>query len=177
MNHLELVDAPNRRVINTRCRPAPQQKMLDWLGKPDIVRSKCPLPTVTKSVGPFRATGFEPFLDVLAKGFAVLKEHYPDLYEMLESAGCLNVRRVRSGVNYSNHAWGCAIDIQIAGHLCPLGSEKIHSGLIKVYQAFKQYALVSGNWLYWGAGFARCDAMHFEASEELLRKWKDQGVI
>ena len=177
MNYLELVKAPERKDINTRCSYASQETMLKLLGRPDIEHSKCPVPTVTKDLGPFRATGFEPFLDVLAKGFAVLKEHYPDFFEMLESAGCLNVRKVRGGTNFSNHAWGTAIDIQIAGHVCPLGSEQIHRGLLRVYESFKQFSLVSDKWLYWGAGFARCDAMHFEASEQLVKRWAKEGRI
>jgi hypothetical protein len=30
---------------------------------------------------------------------------------------------------------------------------------------------------YWGAGFHREDGMHFEASNQLIKKWHDAGII
>lgn len=177
MKYSDPCPIPSKGSINTQCHSAKQDTMLRFAGRPNIAELKCSLPTVAKSVGPFKATGFEPFLDVLAKVFAVVEARHPELYQELGSAGCLNVRKVRGGTDFSNHAWGTAIDLTIDGVLCQRGSGHCQLGLLRVYECMKSYAMATGDWLYWGAGFNTDDCMHMEASEELIRKWKSEGKL
>jgi hypothetical protein len=90
------------------------------------------------------------------------------LLDSLSSAGMLCCRAVRgSTTNWSNHSWGSAIDLKIDGQLDAMGDGYTQLGLLMCSKFFN-----AQGW-YWGAGFSREDAMHFEASEELIRKWYD----
>ncbi|RYF10594.1 MAG: hypothetical protein EOO77_21195 [Oxalobacteraceae bacterium] len=104
----------------------------------------------TESVGPFRATGLKVALASLRSIFAEVRRDLPDLYPLIGSAG-MNVNRLQRGstTKVSNHAWGSAIDLTIAGKLVPFGR---------------------AGW-YWGGGYrrARADAMHFECGSAMLR--------
>jgi len=171
MNYKQLIAIPGRDSINTKCSSVRSLSMIKLMGKPDIAEGVCPLPTETIDCGPFRATGYRPFLLVVSKVMDVIKAADSDLYEQIGSAGCLNVRKVRGGNYPSNHSWGCAIDLTIGGELCPRGSGMTQVGLLEVYKYAKRWSLASGQWLYWGAGFNTDDAMHFEASYELVKKW------
>jgi D-alanyl-D-alanine dipeptidase len=67
--------------------------------------------------------------------------------------------------NISNHSWGTAIDLTIAGILDPRGDNQIQFGLHLISGAFN-----SNGW-YWGAGFTTEDAQHFEAGSALVQSW------
>lgn len=126
---------------------------------------------VTEDVGPFRLTGFKPFLDVLKKVFAEYKAKFPDQYADLTTAGCLCPRLVRGSKSTpSNHCWGTAVDLGFGGVIDSRGDGLCYKGLLDLYSIAKKYGL------FWGAGFNTEDAMHFEASEELLREWESKGI-
>lgn len=61
-----------------------------------------------------RFTCHEKVADSLVRVLDRVLDHYgPDLYKSLGLdlwAGCLNVRKMRGGSNYSMHSWGIAID-------------------------------------------------------------------
>ena len=42
-------------------------------------------------------------------------------------------------------------------------------GLLDIYPVFLRHGF------FWGAAFGREDAMHFEASDQLVRKWAAEG--
>lgn len=70
----------------------------------------------------------------------------------------------------SNHSWGVAIDLKIDGELDRPGDGFVQSGLLRAYRFFHEEG-----W-YWGAGFRREDAMHFELAEAtFLRLAARQG--
>lgn len=189
------IPAPDPDSINTYARPARVSTMVSILGKPkgpltdqcqngkasDKVRAL----TQTRDVGPFRATGLKPFLDLLARVFARVQKGNPALYSALGTAGVLCVRYVRgSNSQFSNHSWGTAVDISILNPKTgkheldlPLGNGKVQLGCLELYKCFKAEGQASGEWCFWGAGFGREDGMHFEASDEVVRMWKARGVV
>ncbi len=133
----------------------------------------------TSSVGPFTGTGLRPFISTLEMIFRELKEKDPELYSRIRTAGILCIRpkknpdgSYRMG-SWSNHSWGTAVDIKVGGKLDEYGDDCTLSDLLRIYP----YMHKAG--LYWGAGFSggREDSMHFEASQELLEKWKSNGRL
>ena len=98
---------------------------------------------------------------------------YQTLYAVLTTAGMTCCRAVRgSTTNYSNHSWGTAIDMSIKGVLTPLGSTTVQEGIAEAAPFFLAERF------FWGAGYSsRKDAMHFEASHELIQDWKKAGSI
>lgn len=121
----------------------------------------------TQDVGPFRATGHHLVLDVLREGFARVKTLQPDLWGQLGNAGMLCCRLVRGTTigSISNHSWGFAIDLTIAGKLDTYGDGKTQYGMALVAEAMNDLGL------FWGAHFGKEDSMHLEASEQLFREW------
>jgi hypothetical protein len=64
----------------------------------------------------------------------------------------------------SNHAWGTAIDLTLDGVLDRRGDGRVQVGLTRIAPIFNRHS-----W-FWGAGFRTEDAMHFEGSDELIRR-------
>lgn len=168
--------------INTKYGPARQSTIKALMGEPigkattkcqnSKVSAKVKNHLVTKDVGPFRLTGFGPFLDILTAVFAEYKQKFPKEYEDLSTAGCLCVRLVRGSKHLlSNHSWGTAVDLGYGGAVDRRGDGLTYRGLLNLYSIAKKYKL------FWGASFATEDAMHFEASEQLLREWDKAGII
>jgi hypothetical protein len=120
----------------------------------------------TRSVGPFRVTGHRLFLDVLHRLHREIEREQPALYRALGTAGVLCCRHVRGAPGIlSNHGLGLAIDYTIDNRLDVRGDGKVQRGLLEIYKIAKRYRL------FWGAEFRVEDAMHFEASRELVREW------
>ena len=166
--------------INPGLAAVSPEQMIAALGDPGIPKPECGLPspslqriTIDSDVGPFRVTGLRPAVEALTRAFAAVAEVRPDLYSALGTAGMLCVRFVRgSTTSLSNHAWGSAVDITIAGILTPRGSYTVQQGLVDLapFMAAERF--------FWGAGFTTTpDGMHFEASAELIADWKAQGAI
>lgn len=127
---------------------------------------------VTQDVGPFLVTGHTAAIASLKRIFANVYRKHPTLYAALGSAGMLNCRLVRgSKTAISNHAWGMAIDIKINDVLDTRGDGYCQRGLLELYPFFHEEG-----W-YWGAEFGTEDAMHFEVSDETVRKWAKAGLL
>lgn len=180
---LKLIPKPSPESVNTGMSPCPTGLLLSKYGPPrplDRVTSNCQGASskpwadrmVTEDVGPFKVTGHRMYVKTLRAAFADLKASHPDLYAQVGSAGCLCVRWVR-GTNgsLSNHSYGLAIDLTIAGSLDIRGDDKIQTGLLTIYNVFKKHGI------FWGVEFRTEDAMHFEASRELVLKWIQEGVF
>ena len=195
-NFAQKVTSPDPGVINTQCNNARISTMNTILGAPQLPLSQNCDDTrasqkvkgllVTRNVGPFRVTGIKPFLDLLERVFARVKGGNPDLYAALGTAGVLCVRYVRSSSSQvSNHSWGTAIDISMLNLNTgkyeldlPLGDGLVQTGCLELYKYFEEEGQASGECCFWGgAGFGREDGMHFEASDELVRLWQNQGKI
>ena len=120
----------------------------------------------TEWVGPFRATGLKIALASLKAIFAEVRRDLPDLYPLIGTAG-MTVNRLQRGstTKVSNHAWGSAVDLTIAGKLVPFGAANSIRGLDALVPYFNREG-----W-YWGGGYrrSRADAMHFECGSVMLR--------
>lgn len=171
---------PDRNSINSGLVSPTPDDMKSSLGLPGKLTTDCSSITnanlrslmVTESVGPFRLTGLRPAISTIRRIFDKVKIEKPELYKQLGTEGMLCVRKVRGGSNFSNHSWGTAVDIRFNRKLDVYGDNKTQLGLKEIYPYF--YA----EDFYWGAGFSRKeDSMHFEASKQLIAKWKASGQI
>lgn len=155
--------------------------MLQLLGQPrgqygtncqSITNPKLRALVETRAVGPIRVTMLKPALDSLERIVAKLKEREPDLHDALGTAGGLCVRLIRGSTrSISNHSFGTAIDVKLAGQLDGFGDGGTQFGLLLLAELFNEEG-----W-YWGATYRREDSMHFEVGEETLRKWREEGRI
>lgn len=170
---------PSKASINQGLTSPSPAYMKSALGVPGQLSVDCSPVTdtnlkkliVTESVGPFRVTGLKPAVATIRRIFEKVKQENPDLYQQLGTEGMICVRKVRGGADFSNHAWGTAIDIKINGKLDSRGDNQTQTGLSELYPYF--YA----EKFYWGAAFPTEDSMHFEASQELVEYWKKSGLI
>lgn len=125
---------------------------------------------VTQDFGPFRATGIRPAVAALQAVLGDIAREKPDLHPRLGTAGMLCCRLMRnSATRVSNHAWGIAIDLTIDGQLDAPGNGRTQKGLLEIWPIFNRHGFV------WGAAFPTEDAMHFEASDQLVRQWHTAG--
>jgi D-alanyl-D-alanine carboxypeptidase len=173
--------------INNGVTKARQQTMIDIFGSPGALSEDCTSPAspsvtrllVTQSVGPFRVTGIRPAVEALTRIFAKVNQNLPALISQLGTAGMTCCRRIRTipgrppSRQFSNHSWGSAVDIKIRGTLDPRGDGRTQLGLLLLHPFF------NAEKFFWGAGFGGEfeDSMHFEASDELVRQWKRDGVL
>jgi hypothetical protein len=165
--------------INSGLRPASQATMLEVFGAPGGKSRECsPLTNatvrgllVTREIGPIRVRGLEPAVDVVERVLERVRNTHPSLHGQIGTAGMLCCRRVRGGRNFSNHSWGTAIDIKINGVLDDVNDDLCQRGLSMLAPFFHEERF------YWGAAFPREDAMHFEASDQLVHDWRANGVV
>ena len=179
MSITDLIDIP--RNINEGLNSARQITMLSLLGNPrgnydqecrSITNSRLRALVVTRSIGPFRVTGLAPAVESLTEVMADIGREKPTVFEGLGTAGMLCARFVRrSTVSISNHSWGTAIDLNLNGQLDRPGNGKTQSGLAEIAPIFNRH-----KW-YWGAGFPREDAMHFELSDQKIRELHSSGAF
>jgi Putative peptidoglycan binding domain/D-alanyl-D-alanine carboxypeptidase len=152
---LALIGAP-RGTYDHTCRDPQNPDLVDLLETVDF--------------GPFRATGLRPamrVLDLILKDMARLE---PEVHARLSSAGMLCCRLVRgSATAISSHSWGIAIDLMIDGRLDTWGDNRVQRGLLRIHPIFNAYGF------FWGAAFPTEAAMHFEASDQLVRRWAAAG--
>jgi hypothetical protein len=184
---LNIVSIPSG--INNGLSSPSNTTMLSILGMPrDTIDSKCrgatnePMKSlvVTQNVGPFSVTGIKPAVESLAKVMAKVKEEFPEVYKILGSSGMLCVRLIDSSTKISNHAWGCAVDINLSGALDGIsvggGTKKKDGKTLAGLAAMAPFFNAEG-W-YWGVGFSSFeDGMHFEVAEETIRKWQEDGTL
>jgi hypothetical protein len=125
----------------------------------------------TENVGPFKVTGFDLAVDALKTIMTEIKVEQASVYAALGTAGMLCCRLVRGSTSaISNHSWGTAIDLTLSGVLDPRGDGKVQHGLTLIAPIFNKHG-----W-FWGAGFPKEDAMHFEVSAQLFTKWMTPAV-
>lgn len=161
--------------INPGVRSARQATMLQLLGSPrhtygrecqPVTNSILKPHVVTRSVGPFRITGFDKAIDSLTQVMTDIKAARPDIHDALASAGMLCARFVRgSNVSISNHSWGTAVDLTLDGNLDQRGDGLCQRGLAEIAPIFNCHG-----W-FWGAGFRTEDAMHFEVADDTISSW------
>ena len=193
MNLLEKLKVPPRTTFNVGFGSAGNAYMLALFGHPVLegrydAAGKCTpvnnpefkTKITTASVGPFRVTGLKPAVASLKEIFARVQAEVPELYAILGSAGmqCARFTKIRRpdgtlriGPGISNHSWGTALDIKLAGVLDRQGDSSTQRGLFILSSYFN-----AAGW-YWGAAFPTEDAMHFEVSKSLLEKWRKEGMV
>lgn len=173
------IDEQARRKLNGDLRGARNSTMLAAIGNPrSSYDSECRSPTnrrianlmTTSDVGPFRATGLKVAVRSLTAIMSEIKAAHPEIHDAMSSAGMLCCRLVRgSSSAISNHSWGTAIDIKLDGKLDRRGDGRTQRGLLEVHPIFNKH-----QW-FWGAAFRTEDAMHFEASDQLIKQWQADG--
>ncbi|NOT54940.1 MAG: hypothetical protein HOP18_10070, partial [Deltaproteobacteria bacterium] len=148
--------------------------MLEVFGSPGRLTRECSTPTgdfarrvVTRNVGPFRVTGFELAVVTLERIFADVRTEHRDVFDEVKTEGMLCVRHRRGNpARFSNHSWGCAIDLFFGAAVVAQGDPVAHRGNVMLFPFFNKHG-----W-YWGAEFSgsSVDSMHFEFAEETIRK-------
>lgn len=126
---------------------------------------------VTADVGSFRVTGHRKAVELLRDSLSKVRARKPELYAAIGTAGMLCCRNVRGARVPSNHSLGLAIDFTIGGVLDRRGDGLVQAGLVELYSVLK------GDGWFWGAEFRVEDAMHFEVSYEVIRRWIAEGVF
>jgi Putative peptidoglycan binding domain/D-alanyl-D-alanine carboxypeptidase len=167
MDPTQLVPVPpgiNRTASGRVVVNAKQATMLALLGNPRAdYGTDCREPTNPR---------LKPAVDSLERVLADIRKREPDIHAMLGTAGMLCARFVRGSTTaVSNHSWGTAIDLTLAGKLDPRGDGLVQAGLTRIAPIFNEH-----DW-YWGAGFGTEDGMHFECSDGLIRDWAAKGLF
>lgn len=172
---IRLVQRSSLGTLNPGLSAVSNSLMMEKLGKPRESFSQACQPVTneklkkfikTASVGPFKVTGLAPAVDSLSAVMAEIAIKQPEVYAALGSAGMLCARNVRGSTTaISNHSWGTAIDLKLLGALDGYGDGNVQYGLTLIAPIFNAHG-----W-YWGVAFRKEDAMHFEASRDLLDKF------
>ncbi len=153
---LALIGAP-RATWTTTCQPVTNPRIAGLID-------------TEADVGPFHVSGLGVAVAALRQIMATIRDTLPEVHGRLGSAGMLCCRLVRgSATAISNHAWGTAIDLTVDGATDPRGDPGAQAALLAVHPVFNRFGF------YWGAAFRAGDATHFEASEQLVRRWAREG--
>ena len=170
-----------REQFNGNLHGARNRTMLALLGNPrGTYDDDCRWPTnqnllrliVQRDVGPFKVSGLKPAVDTLEQILADVRKAEPEIYAVMSHMGMLCCRYVRGSRSaISNHSWGIAIDLTLEGLLDKRGDDRAQVGLLAIYKIFNAHKF------FWGAAFPTEDAMHFEASEELIQEWHQLGLL
>lgn len=173
----KLIGVPSN--LNPGVSSAKQATMLALLGNPrssfDAACREVTNPVLKglidiQSVGPFRVQGLRPAVAAMKTILEEIRTNVPDVHAGIGTAGMLCARLVRGSEHaISNHSWGTAIDLTLDGILDTRGDNLVQEGLTRIAPIFNAHG-----W-FWGAGFRTEDAMHFEAGDELIRKWDTEG--
>jgi hypothetical protein len=171
----------SRFAINGDFRGARNRTMLHLLGNPrGDYSQECQGPTnprikdlvVVEDVGPFKVRGLKPAVAGLKNVFDDVRKANKDVYERLGNVGMLCCRFVRGSTSaISNHSWGTAIDLTIDGILDKRGNNRAQKGLFELRPHFNKHGF------FWGVAFPTEDAMHFEASDQLMWEWHKKGLF
>lgn len=174
-----IVSLPPREVLNPGRQALQQSTMMRIFGAPgeltprcsDVTNARLLAAIVTESVGPFGVTGHRAAVASLRQVMDEARQHEPEAYAAVQTAGMLCCRAVRGTTDrFSNHAWGFAVDLYF-GALDSFPSDTCRHGMMLLYAIFHR-----AGW-YWGANFPRRDPMHFEPSNELVLKWESVGKL
>jgi hypothetical protein len=183
---MQRVDLADLLPINKGLSSANEKTMISLLGSPhmplttvgqnerasDLVKRNL----VTARMSPlFRLQGLEPAIAdlkaVLAQAFA----EETDLESVLSTEGMLSVRMRKPtdgsvSKKISNHAWGTAVDFKIVGFEAPANTGHTVPRFIAILIPLLNAA-------GWYSGVSFRDTMHFEVSEERIRKWSNEHVF
>ncbi|KUP91566.1 M15 family metallopeptidase [Tritonibacter horizontis] len=180
-SYAQVVLIADRRNVNDGLKVAGGAYLSEQLGRPreDLTDECQPMTNarlkdklVLEEVGPIRVRMLRPAIESLKVVFANIEKADPDLYERINTAGSLCVRRIRgTQSSLSTHSYGLAVDLNIDGRLDTLGDGKTQLGLTILADFFKDEGWV------WGAGFGREDSMHFEISRRQLDLWLAEGQL
>mgnify|MGYP000707627644 CR=1 FL=1 len=180
-SYAQVVLIADRRNVNDGLQVAGGTYLEEQLGRPrDDLNDECQPMTnerlkdklVLEDVGPIRVRMLAPAIESLKVVFNNIQKADPDLYDRINTAGSLCVRRIRGTTNsLSTHSYGLAVDLNIDGHLDTLGDDRTQLGLTILADFFKDEGWV------WGAGFGREDSMHFEISRRQLDVWLAEGKL
>ncbi|MCG7625363.1 M15 family metallopeptidase [Epibacterium sp. Ofav1-8] len=180
-SYAQVVLIADRRNVNDGLKVAGGTYLSEKLGRPreDLTDDCQPMTNarlkeklVLEQVGPIRVRMLAPAIESLKVVFDNIQKADPDLYERINTAGSLCVRRIRGTQNsLSTHSYGLAVDLNIDGRLDTLGDGKTQLGLTILADFFKDEGWV------WGAGFGREDSMHFEISRRQLDLWLAEGRL
>lgn len=126
----------------------------------------------TAEIGPIAVTGltlaFHPLRNIMAE----ISAEQPEIYRRLGCSEMLSCRFVKgSSTIISNHSWGIALDLTVDGKMATDGQDDVMEVLSQIGPIFNR------NGFYWGISFGLADALHFEASDQLLRSWAGAGLI
>ena len=182
-NLAQLVDIPPRSELNpglSRLRPSTALQLLGSPGTPGA-GGRCG--TVSPRLASMMATRrvanlqlrmrlLEPLLESLETIFEEVRQADAELFEKARTNGSTCVRRIGGSTSFSLHSFGLAVDLGFGrpqGNFIeadPRGDGMTEVGLLKLAPFFNRHG-----W-FWGGAFSGSgeDAMHFEASEQLLRR-------
>lgn len=172
-----IVDLPPMAQINKGLNPLRASTLTKHFGVPgklttdcsDILNAKLKNETVTKNVGPFKVTGWEPAVKDLIAIFERVKKSEPEAHSQVRTAGMSCVRKIKlpNSKSFSNHSWGTAVDLFFGADVDERGNSTTQLGLLLMAPMFNE-----SKW-YWGAEFSVEDSMHFELSEERFAELKN----
>jgi hypothetical protein len=169
------VPIPPTNTFNEHLTSADEATMTRLLGRPGALSHECsPVtgPFRNKivsgvNVGPFKVSGLQFAVDSLKLVFEEADQQIPDVVAAVKTAGMLCVRAKRTNPNsFSNHSWGCAIDLYFGTDVVPQKVPQCHQGCLQLSPFFNKHG-----W-YWGAGFSgkSVDSMHFELAKETAER-------
>lgn len=171
-----VIDLPPMSEINTGLRSLRASTLTKHFGAPGqltndcspIINAKLKKETVTKNVGPFKVTGWEPAVNDLVEIFKQIQDAEPEAHAQVRTAGMSCVRKVRlpGSKSFSNHSWGTAVDLFFGTDVDETGNRTTQAGLLVMAPIFN-----ARKW-FWGAEFSTEDSMHFELSEERFAELK-----
>ena len=182
-NLAKLIDIPPRNLLNpglSRLRPS---SALQLLGTPgSVVPRGCGTPNArtqarlaTRHVAnlQFSVTLMEPLLDSLEAIFEEVRREDPEVFDKARTNGATCVRRIDGSTSFSLHSYGLAIDLGFGREgpggfieADPRGDGMCEEGLLRLLPFFNRNGWFSGM----AFGGSAEDSMHFEASEQLIRK-------
>lgn len=182
----DMVPLSSLQALNAGLHSATEATMISVLGSPimpltivdqpnrvsPVVKPLLVTKAVTKNI---RVTGIKPAVDSLQQVLDQVRQSQPDLIDVLGTAGMINVRLRKPttgppSTEISNHAWGTAIDFNIDKQKPPGNTGKqVPLGIAILVPFF--------NKARWFSGISFADAMHFEASDELVHQWAKDGLL
>jgi hypothetical protein len=185
-HYSQRVDLADLLPINKGLTSAREETMISLLGSPrmplttvgqnerasDLVKRN----VVLERMSPlFRLTGLVPAIADLKKVLKKAFDKEPDLATVLSTEGMLSVRMRKPtdgsvSTHISNHAWGTAVDFKIVGFDAPANT----GSTVPLFIAILIPLLNDAGW-FSGVGFR--DTMHFEVSEERIRKWASDHTL
>lgn len=162
--------SPARSAIATAVIGLPRGRFSDRSEPPEDPGFRALLETA--DLGPFEVTGLSPAVHALRAIVTDISLEAPDIYDRLGCHEMLGCRYVKgSDTVVSSHAWGIAIDLTIDGQSTTDGDDAVMEALVQIAPMFNRHGF------FWGYAFGLQDALHFEASDELMRKWTNAGVF